>query len=144
MIKDEVLTAQILNSCKEVYNELGRGFLESVYQEALEKEFQLRDIPYEREKKLTITYKGMKLEKEYVVDFLCYGKIIVELKALSSLTKEHKAQVINYLKASKKEIALLVNFGAEKLKWERISGFDLVNSKQGEGVSPNSVSGFSV
>jgi GxxExxY protein len=140
MIKDEVLTAQILNACKDVYSELGRGFLEPVYQEALEKEFQLRNIPYEREKKLRISYKGMPLEKEYIADFLCYGKIIVELKAVSSLAKEHKAQTINYLKAANLEIGLLVNFGAEQLKWERISIFNLTR----EGVSPNSVSESSV
>ena len=141
MIKDEVLTAQILNACKEVYNELGRGFLEPVYQEALEKEFQMRNIPYEREKNLIITYKGMKLDKEYIVDFFCFGKIIVELKAVSALAKEHKAQIINYLKAANKEIGLLINFGSDRLKWERISIFDLTkNSGRSEGVSPNSVS----
>ena len=145
MIKDEVLTAQILNACKDVYNELGRGFLEPVYQEALEKEFQLRNIPYEREKRLTILYKGMPLDKEYIADFFCYGKIIVELKAVTSLSKEHKAQAINYLKAVNQEIGLLVNFGAERLKWERISIFKLTNkTDSSEGVSPNSVSECSV
>lgn len=82
----------------------------------------------------------MPLEKEYIADFLCYGKIIVELKAVSSLAKEHKAQTINYLKAANLEIGLLVNFGAEQLKWERISIFNLTR----EGVSPNSVSESSV
>ena len=145
MIKDVVLTAQILNACKDVYNELGKGFLEPVYQEALEKEFQMRNIPYEREKKLPIHYKGIKLEKEYFADFFCYDKIIVELKAVATLSKEHKAQTINYLKAVNQEIGLLVNFGAEKLKWERITAFKLTKeTTTSEGVSPNSVSECSV
>ena len=142
MLKFEEQTGQILNACRNVYKELGYGFLEPVYQEALEKEFQLCNIPYEREKKITITYKGMKLNKEYYADFYCFDTIIVELKAVSAIAKEHKAQVINYLKAINKEIGLLVNFGASMFKWERISIFGL--TKEREGVSPNSVSGISV
>ena len=142
MLKYEEQSAQILNACREVYKELGNGFLEPVYQEALEKEFQLRNIPYEREKKLTIIYKGQRLNKEYFADFYCFNNIIVELKAVSSLSKEHKSQVINYLKAANKEIGLLVNFGTSMLKWERISIFGL--TKSSEDVSPNSVSEKSV
>ena len=89
----------------------------------MEKEFLLEKIPYEREKLLPIVYKGEKLNKEYFADFICYGEIIVELKAVSNLVKAHKAQVINYLKASNKQIGLLVNFGCNSLKWERISHF---------------------
>lgn len=137
MLKYEEQTGRILNACRAVYNELGNGFLEPVYQEALEKEFQLCNIPYEREKMLTITYKGMKLSKEYFADFYCFDNIIVELKAVSNLTKEHKAQVINYLKAVNKEIGLLVNFGTSMFKWERISIFGLTRSS--EGVSETSV-----
>ena len=80
MLKLEEETGKIINACMEVHNELGSGFLEPVYQEALEKEFKLQNIPYEREKLLPITYKGVKLEKEYYADFICYDKIIVELK----------------------------------------------------------------
>ena len=116
-------TGKILNACMEVHNELGNGFLEPVYQEALEKEFILQKIPYEREKLLPIMYKGTKLDKEYFADFVCYDNIIVELKAVTTLVKAHKAQVINYLKAADKEIGLLVNFGCNSLKWERISRF---------------------
>ena len=83
-----------------------------------------KKIPYEREKLLPIIYKGELLSKEYYADFVCYGKIIVELKAVTSLVKAHKAQVINYLKAADKEIGLLVNFGCNSLKWERISKFE--------------------
>ena len=123
MLLYEKETESILKACLEVHNELGNGFLEPVYQEALEKEFLLEKIPYEREKLLPIVYKGEKLNKEYFADFICYGEIIVELKAVSNLVKAHKAQVINYLKASNKQIGLLVNFGCNSLKWERISHF---------------------
>ena len=71
-----------------------------------------------------LTYKGVKLEKEYYADFICYDKIIVELKAVSIIVKAHKAQLINYLKAANKEIGLLINFGTNSLKWERISKFE--------------------
>ena len=121
MLLYEEETGKILNACFEVHKELGSGFLEAVYQEALEIELKNQNIPYEREKLLPITYKGKLLEKEYYADFICYGKIVVELKAVSTLTSSHKAQVINYLKASSNEIGLLINFGANSLKWERIS-----------------------
>ena len=124
MLKLEEETGKIINACMEVHNELGSGFLEPVYQEALEKEFKLQNILYEREKLLPITYKGVKLEKEYYADFICYDKIIVELKAVSIIVKAHKAQLINYLKAANKEIGLLINFGTNSLKWERISKFE--------------------
>ena len=117
------LSGKIIGACMEVHNELGNGFLEAVYQEALEKEFRLQSITYEREKFLPIIYKGEILSKEYFADFLCFDEIIVELKAVTVLSKAHKAQVINYLKAAGKEIGLLVNFGESKLKWERITRF---------------------
>jgi len=123
MLKKEELTGKIINACIEVHNELGNGFLEPVYQEALEEEFKLQHIPYEREKLLPIIYKGKKLTKEYYADFLCYNEIIVELKAVSVLSKPHKAQVLNYLNAADKDIGLLINFGETSLKWERITKF---------------------
>ena len=123
MLKYEEETGKILNACMEVHKELGNGFLEPVYQEALEEEFKIQKIPYEREKLLTVMYKGKKLSKEYFADFVCYGNIIVELKAVTSLVKGHKAQVINYMKATNSEIGILVNFGENSLKWERISHF---------------------
>lgn len=88
MLKYEELTRKIIKACMNVHNELGCGFLEPVYQEALGKEFILQNIPYEREKLLPIIYKGIKLEKEYFSDFVCFGKIIVELKAVTELVKE--------------------------------------------------------
>ena len=121
MLLHEEETGKILNACFEVHKELGNGFLEAVYQEALELGFKNQNIPYEREKLLPQTYKGKLLEKEYYADFICYGKIVVELKAVAALTSSHKAQVINYLKASSNEIGLLINFGTNSLKWERIS-----------------------
>ena len=124
MLLYENETGKILNACLEVHNELGNGFLEAVYQEALELEFKNQNIPYEREKLLPIVYKNKVLEKEYYADFVCYGKIVVELKAVTTLTTAHKAQVINYLKASSSEIGLLVNFGCNSLKWERISNLN--------------------
>lgn len=125
MLIYEDLTSQILNACFEVHKELGNGFLEQIYQEALEKEFKRCNIPYEREKELKIYYKGEPLDKTYYADFYCFGKIIVELKALSTITKEHKSQVINYLKAANAKVGLLINFGCTSLKWERISTLGL-------------------
>ena len=119
LFEDE--TKKILNACMEVHKELGNGFLEAVYQEALELELKRQKIPYEREKLLPIMYKGKQLEKEYYADFVCFQKIILELKSVSVLTTSHKAQIINYLKASNNKIGLLINFGCNSLKWERIS-----------------------
>jgi GxxExxY protein len=119
LFEDE--TKKILNACMEVHKELGNGFLEAVYQEALELELKRQKIPYEREKLLPIMYKGKQLEKEYYADFVCFQKIILELKSVSVLTTSHKAQIINYLKASNKKIGLLINFGCNSLNWERIS-----------------------
>ena len=117
------LTAQILKACFEVHRELGCGFLETVYQKALAYEFSTRGIPFEQEKKIEVFYKGHNLGKEYYADFICDKKVIVELKAVSKLVNAHKAQVINYLYATKLEIGLLVNFGEASLRWERISCF---------------------
>lgn len=129
MLEIEEKTSKIINACIEVHNELGCGFLEPVYQEALEKEFKIQEIPYKREEMLPIIYKGEILSKEYFADFVCYDEIIVELKAVTKLVKAHKAQVINYLKAGNKKIGLLVNFGENSLKWERISRFEKIKDE---------------
>ena len=110
---------RIIGACMEVHKELGCGFLEAVYQEALELELDQQDIPFEREKVLKIHYKGYQLAKEYVADFVCFDKIILEIKALSSLTSEHEAQVLNYLKTSNFKLGLLVNFGQASLQYKR-------------------------
>lgn len=103
-----------------VHNELGCGFLERVYQDALEVEFRLRNIPYEREKSIQIVYKGEPLGEPYRADFVCYGKVIIELKSVSEILDVHRAQIINYLKATKMKLGFLVNFGEESLNIERI------------------------
>jgi GxxExxY protein len=95
-----------------VYKEMGCGFLEAVYQECLEKEFKLRSIPYVAQPELMLTYKGDRLDQTYKPDLICFGKIILELKALRQLGPEHKAQVLNYLRASNLKLGLLINFGS--------------------------------
>jgi GxxExxY protein len=105
----------------EVYREMGCGFLEAVYQECLEKEFRATDIPFISHTELKLKYKGELLRQIYKPDFICYGKIIIEIKAVSDLTDEHRAQVFNYLKATNMKLGLLVNFGNyPKAKIERI------------------------
>lgn len=106
-----------------VHKELGCGFLERAYQDALEFEFQERGIPYEREKEIQIMYKGKPLGEPYRADFVCYGKIIVELKAVGTLESVHRSQVINYLKTTGMKLGILVNFGEEFLSPERILNF---------------------
>ncbi len=106
-----------------VHKELGCGFLERAYQDALEYEFKERNIPYEREKEIQIMYKGKPLGEPYRADFVCYGKIIVELKAVGTLESVHRSQVINYLKATGMKLGMLANFGEEFLSPERILNF---------------------
>jgi GxxExxY protein len=101
----------INGACMEVYKILGNGFLEAVYQECLEIELARRSIPFTAQKSLTLSYQGVTLKQSYKPDFVCYDKIIVELKAISHLAAEHKAQVVNYLKATSFELGLLYNFG---------------------------------
>jgi GxxExxY protein len=118
ILKDE--SYNIIGACMAVHRELGCGFLEAVYQEALEEEFKLRSIPYVREQLLTITYKGKLLSKKYQADFICYENIIVELKALSELNTTHQSQLINYLKVTNIKLGLLVNFGRRSLETKRV------------------------
>lgn len=102
---------EIQGAIFDVYREMGCGFLESVYQECLEKELMRRDIPFVAQQELQLTYKGEPLQQTYRPDLICYGQIIVELKAVKDIAPEHKAQVINYLKATGIKLGLLVNFG---------------------------------
>ena len=112
---------EINGAAFHVYNQLGPGFLEAVYQEALEIEFQRRNIPYEREKELKIIYDGVELKQTYRADFVCYGNIIVELKAVSALDDAHRSQVYNYLHATGMKLGILYNFGySDGLERERI------------------------
>jgi GxxExxY protein len=110
----------IIGAAMEVHRTLGKGFLESVYQESLGLEFKKRQIPFSREQILELFYKGDKLSKYFVADFICFDKIILELKSVSGLTSEHEAQVFNYLKATQMNLALLINFGANSLQYKRI------------------------
>ena len=110
----------IIGAALEVYNNLRHGFLEPVYQEALERELSARSIPYEREKELTIYYKDKPLKQTYKADFVCYGEIIVELKAVSELNDAHRSQLYNYLHATGCTLGILINFGnSERLEYER-------------------------
>ncbi len=110
----------IIGAAMEVHRILGRGFLESVNQESLGLELNIRQVPFLKEQNLELYYKGEKLNKYFTADFICFNKIIVELKSVSGLTSEHEAQVFNYLKATQLKLALLINFGANSLQYKRI------------------------
>ena len=112
-------TYAIIGAAMEVHQELGNGFLEAVYQDALEFEFHDRGISYSREHSIPISYKGRLLGTPYRADFVCHGSIIVELKAIKVLTDVETAQVLHYLKATGFQRALLINFGAPKLEYKR-------------------------
>ena len=113
-------TFAVIGAAMEVHRTLGRGFLEPVYQEALALELGLRGIPFEREVLLRIEYKGQTLSTAYRIDFLCYRSLVVELKALPRLTGKEESQVLHYLKASRIERAMLLNFGASSLEYRRL------------------------
>jgi GxxExxY protein len=122
-------TYAIIGAAMAAHRELGQGFLEAVYQVALELEFERQGIPYEREVELKIAYKGQILGVAYRADFICFGGIIVELKALDKLTVREVAQMLNYLKATGMQRGLLLNFGAKSLECKRLvrhfqRGFD--------------------
>ncbi|MFA7230886.1 MAG: GxxExxY protein [Victivallaceae bacterium] len=104
----------------EVYNELGFGLLEEIYQQALELELKIRSIPFDSKRKLNVYYKQNKLEKVYVPDLFVYSGIIAELKAVKELNAEHRAQLMNYMKITNIKVGYLINFGqSERLDWER-------------------------
>jgi GxxExxY protein len=118
LYKDECY--KIIGACMNVHKELGPGFLETVYQESLAFEFFEQRIPFEKKKDIRIFYKDKLLDKCYKADFLCFEKIIVELKALSELSNDHISQLLNYLKATKLRVGLLVNFGSPSLIYKRL------------------------
>ena len=120
-LKFEEESYQIRGAVFEVYREMGCGFLEAVYQECLAKEFTKMKIPFIAQAELTLQYKGERLNQTYKLDFICFGKIIVEIKAVKELADEHRAQVHNYLKATGYELGFLINFGHyPKVRIERI------------------------
>jgi GxxExxY protein len=112
-------TYKIIGAALEVHKELGCGFLEAVYQEALEKEFTDQIIPFKAQPIVGIFYKGKALDKTYQPDFICYDEVITEIKAISGLSGTEEAQLINYLKASKLKVGLLINFGSKSLEHKR-------------------------
>lgn len=112
---------QIVGACFEVYNAKGCGFLESVYQECLEIEFRHRGIPFVPQPELALSYRGIALRQSFRADFLCFGAVIVELKAVAGLCDQHQSQVLNYLHATGHRLGLLVNFGGHPdLEYKRI------------------------
>jgi GxxExxY protein len=114
------LTYKIIGCCMEVHNELGKGFNEVIYGDALEIEFNNKNINYSREKKFNVDYKGVQLKRYYKADFVIDDKIILEIKAISILTSSEIKQTLNYLAISKLKIGLLVNFGQDSLSYKRI------------------------
>jgi GxxExxY protein len=118
LFKDE--SYKIIGACMQVHNNLGPGFLEAVYEEALEKEFRNLSIPYNKQAKLNIFYNDEKLSKTYRADFICYEKIIVEIKAVSIVPMAFSKQLRNYLKATNLELGILINFGESSLTYKRI------------------------
>lgn len=121
LLINEKDTYGILGACFEVYNEKGCGFTEEVYQECLEIELELRGIPFVAQMELPLTYKGRRLKRKFKPDFLCYERVLLEIKAVSKLVDEHRAQVLNYLNATGFPVGLLVNFGHfPKVEYERV------------------------
>jgi GxxExxY protein len=130
LLKNEVYA--IVGAAMEVYNQLGPGFLEPVYQEAMEIEALERRIPTKPQHEIVVLYKGKRLKKFYIADLLCYEQVVVEIKTIDSLTTREEAQLINYLKATGLKVGLLINFGShEKLEWRR-----LVFTKDGSSRRP--------
>ena len=121
--KDE--SYAIIGACMKVHRALGTGFLEAVYEEVLEKEFIIQNIPYKKQVQLDLYYEGVKLKKHYRADFVCFDSIIVELKAVHQIPSVFYAQLQNYLKCANMELGMLVNFGTPSLTYKRI-----VNSKK--------------
>ena len=124
-MKDELLYRdecyRVIGACMAVHQDKGNGFAEPVYQDALEIELELSDIPFDPQRNYQIHYRGRQLKHTYTPDLLCYDCIIVELKAVKCLIDEHRAQLLNYLKVTGHQLGLLVNFGSHpRLEWERI------------------------
>ena len=129
--KDE--SYQIVGACFEVYKVKGNGFLEDVYQECLSIEFEERHLPFRAKPWLRLDYKGRSLKQGYQPDFICFDKIIIEIKAVKKLADEHRAQVINYLKATKLQLGILINFGHHpRIESERFVNLPSYIGQQGQ------------
>ena len=119
LLKEEVYA--IVGAAIDVYNELGSGFLEAVYQEAMELELALRSVPFEPQKELCIYYKGHCLKKKYCADLICFGSVLVEIKVMRQLGSGEESQLLNYLNATGLRVGILINFGdAGRLDWKRM------------------------
>jgi len=119
LFKEEVY--QIVGAAIEVHKNMGIGFMEAVYQECLEVELKERNIQFDSQRQVQIHYKDKLINKYYIPDLICYGEIVVELKAIEQLTGREEAQIINYLRATKYRIGILINFGSKtKLEWKRL------------------------
>lgn len=116
--KDESFA--IIGAAMEVYNQLGSGFVEKVYQDALEIEFELRGIPYKREEHLPVFYKGRQIKHDFFVDFICYDKTVIECKAVSEILNIHKIQTLNYIKINNLKLGIVINFSNQSLEYKRI------------------------
>ncbi len=112
---------EIIGACMEVHRELGGGMAEAIYQAAAKEEFGERSIPHQSEQELRVFYKGVELSPRYRPDFLCYDQIIVEFKAITEILPEHEAQLFNYLRITKHQLGILVNFGKRSLETKRIA-----------------------
>jgi GxxExxY protein len=112
-------TYKIIGTCTMVHKSLGAGFLESVYHEALEKEFETQQVKFDSKRKLQVYYNEVALKKYFIADFICFDKIVVEIKATTFLHKDTEAQTINYLKSTNYPVGLLINFGQPSLTWKR-------------------------
>ena len=121
LTENDPRTFAIIGAAMEVHRQLGCGFLEAVYQEALAIEFAKRNIPFKREVRLPIHYKGQLLATVYCADFICFDSVVIELKALAHMSGTEEAQLINYLKATGYEVGLLLNFGARSLQHRRLA-----------------------
>ncbi len=130
ILKDEVHA--IVGAAMEVSNELGSGFLEAVYQEALGIELTERGIPFAAQRPIEVLYKGRRLAKDYIPDFICFEQVIVEIKALKQLTSVEEAQLLNYLKATEKPVGVLLNFGSPRLEWKRMA---MTRNRQREAMN---------
>ena len=119
---------QIIGAAMEVYNELGFGMSEPIYQECLSIVCSEKSIPWEREKPLKMSFHGQELQKKYIADFVCYGDLIVELKAVSEINNEHRGQLFNYLRITDAHAGLLINFGNPKRLIQ--SGIFTISSKE--------------